>query len=170
MVQHRIRRKKLWKVFLQHISHFLCLLRLKEKSTKKTIFSQESKIHIFSHEANTFSTRPSALGMSDPVMESLEILGAPEFSSLWRVEGDEGEIDEKVVKKDENYEQLWKSDEKRWKRWKNMQDNKKLWKKIKNYEKAIKPIKNGEKRWKSDEKWWKSDEKWWKTMKKYARQ
>ena len=27
-------------------------------------------------------TRPSALGMSDPVMESLEILGAPEFSNL----------------------------------------------------------------------------------------
>ena len=42
--------------------------------------------------------------MSDPVMESLEILGAPEFSNLWRVEGDEGEIDEKVVKKDEK---LW---------------------------------------------------------------
>ena len=61
-------------------------------------------------------TRPSALGMSDPVMESLEILGAPEFSNLWRVEVDEGEIDEKVVKKDENYEQLWKSDEKRQKR------------------------------------------------------
>merc|ERR1712037_265443 len=46
-------------------------------------------------------TRPSALGMSDPVMESLEILGTPEFSNLRRVEGDEGEIDEKVVKKGE---------------------------------------------------------------------
>ena len=43
--------------------------------------------------------------MSDPVMESLEILGTPEFSNLWRVEGDEGENDEKVVKKDEK---LWK--------------------------------------------------------------
>ena len=50
-------------------------------------------------------TRPSALGMSDPVIESLEILGTPEFSNLWRVEGDEGENDEKVVKKDEK---LWK--------------------------------------------------------------
>ena len=43
--------------------------------------------------------------MSDPVMESLEILGTPEFSNLWRVEGDKGENDEKVVKKDEK---LWK--------------------------------------------------------------
>ena len=49
--------------------------------------------------------------MSDPVMESLEILGAPEFSNLWRVEGDEGEIDEKVVKKDEK---LWTIMKKWW--------------------------------------------------------
>ena len=53
-------------------------------------------------------TRPSALGMSDPVMESLEILGTPEFSNLWRVEGDEGENDEKVVKKDEKQWQIMK--------------------------------------------------------------
>jgi len=62
-------------------------------------------------------TRPSALGMSDPVMESLEILGAPEFSNLWRVEGDEGEIDEKVVKKDEK---LWTIMKKWWKTVKTM--------------------------------------------------
>jgi len=55
--------------------------------------------------------------MSDPVMESLEILGAPEFSNLWRVEGDEGEIDEKVVKKDEK---LWKIMKKWWKTVKTM--------------------------------------------------
>ena len=60
---------------------------------------------------NTWETRPSALGMSDPVMESLEILGAPEFSNLWRVEVDEGEIDEKVVKKDEK---LWTIMKKWW--------------------------------------------------------
>ena len=30
----------------------------------------------------TMTTRPSALGMSDPVMESLEILGTPDFSNL----------------------------------------------------------------------------------------
>ena len=65
----------------------------------------------------TITTRPSALGMSDPVMESLEILGAPEFSNLWRVEGDEGEIDEKVVKKDE---QLWTIMKKWWKTVKTM--------------------------------------------------
>jgi len=64
-----------------------------------------------------YETRPSALGMSDPVMESLEILGAPEFSNLWRVEGDEGEIDEKVVKKDEK---LWKIMKKWWKTVKTM--------------------------------------------------
>jgi len=50
-------------------------------------------------------------------MESLEILGAPEFSNLWRVEGDEGEIDEKVVKKDEK---LWKIMKKWWKTVKTM--------------------------------------------------
>ena len=53
-------------------------------------------------------TRPSALGMSDPVMESLEILGTPEFSNLWRVEGYEGENDEKVVKKDEKQWKIMK--------------------------------------------------------------
>ena len=68
------------------------------------------------------STRPSALGMSDPVMESLEILGAPEFSNLWRVEGDEGEIDEIVVKKDEK---LW-TIMKKW--WKMVKDDDKRWK------------------------------------------
>ena len=76
------------------------------------------------------ATRPSALGMSDPVMESLEILGAPEFSNLWRVEGDEGEIDEKVVKKDDK---LWKI-------------MKKWWKTVKNYEKRCNTIKSYEKR------------------------
>ena len=55
-----------------------------------------------------WSTRPSALGMSDPVMESLEILGTPEFSNLWRVEGYEGENDEKVVKKDEKQWKIMK--------------------------------------------------------------
>ena len=55
--------------------------------------------------------------MSDPVMESLEILGATEFSNLWRVEVDEGEIDEKVVKKDE---QLWTIMKKWWKTVKTM--------------------------------------------------
>ena len=60
--------------------------------------------------------------MSDPVMESLEVLGTPEFSNLWRVEGDEGENDEKVVKKDEkllkNHEKWWKTvknDARQWK-------------------------------------------------------
>ena len=46
--------------------------------------------------------------MSDPVMESLEILGTPEFSNLWRVEGYEGENDEKVVKNDEKQWKIMK--------------------------------------------------------------
>ena len=70
--------------------------------------------------------------MSDPVMESLEILGAPEFCNLWRVEGDEGEIDEKVVKKDEK---LWII-MKKW--WKTVNNDEKLCKTIKSYEKKIK--------------------------------
>ena len=67
--------------------------------------------HMYYCDQENIETRPSALGMSDPVMESLEILGAPEFSNLWRVEVDEGEIDEKVVKKDE---QLWTIMKKWW--------------------------------------------------------
>ena len=63
--------------------------------------------------------------MSDPVMESLEILGTPEFSNLWRVEGDEGENDEKVVKDDD-------------KRWKMMNNDEKQWKGMKNNEKVMK--------------------------------
>ena len=59
-------------------------------------------------EMEMMKTRPSALGMSDPVMESLEILGTPEFSNLWRVEGYEGENDEKVVKKDEKQWKIMK--------------------------------------------------------------
>ena len=93
--------------------------------------------------------------MSDPVMESLEILGTPEFSNLWRVDGDVGEIDEKVVKKDETLWTIMNNYEKRWKTMKTMQDNKKLWKKDKEL-------------WRSDitnEKWWKTMKKWWQMVK-----
>ena len=60
--------------------------------------------------------------MSDPVMESLEILGTPEFSNLWRVEGDEGENDEQVVKKDEKQWEIMK------KRWKTVKNDARQWK------------------------------------------
>ena len=80
--------------------------------------TSETVLHVEENSSLSLClTRPSALGMSDPVMESLEILGAPEFSNLWRVEVDEGEIDEKVVKKDEK---LWTIMKKWWKTVKTM--------------------------------------------------
>ena len=44
-------------------------------------------------ESKTLRTRPSALGMSDPVMESQEIKETQEFPSIQNVEG--GEEDER---------------------------------------------------------------------------
>ena len=95
----------------------------KRGSNQKPLEHEPTKSDDMWNGSKTYKTRPSALGMSDPVMESLRNSGNPRILKF--AKGRRG---------------------RRWKRWKS---GEKRWKTMKNYEKVIKTVKNDEKLWKT---------------------